>query len=113
HRRLGDLPKATQSWSQALERAIECAQQKVPIRDPLLWERAVALRPPESEWPDNILNALSQILNDPVNRNEVLVQRAIAHWRLARREFQGALLAAKKAETDAIDNGPLLLIQAK
>ena len=132
-RRAGQTANAEATWQRATQLAADLAIAPVPVTDPILWERIAYLRPANSAWPPAVeqrmtelngrfgiatpprANALTPSALDP-SFGEAALWTNIGHWRLARTEFQAALVALKRAESmtsDPTAAGQLGLSQAK
>lgn len=105
-RRAGHLAEASAVWQEAVRLATMLLHLPEPLADPVLWERLLALRPPEAAWPPETLRQVASLslLRLPLppdlaaDESAACIWQAIGQWRLQRREPQAALLALRHAE---------------
>ena len=130
-RRAGQTGSAEATWQGAARLAAELATAPVPVSDPILWERIAYLRPANDAWPPEVQQRMTDIngrfgivVPPPANApapsaagsGEAALWINIGQWRLARTEFQAALVALKRAESITADPtaaGQLELSQTK
>ena len=131
-RRAGDGPGADQAWQEAAFLAADLAVSRLPLGEPILWERTAYLRPAPSPWPEHVLRQLEAAcarsgLTFPsrdapptglrsAGADEAVLWANIGQWRLLRDEPQAALVALKRAESqtsDRLASGRLQLLQAR
>jgi tetratricopeptide (TPR) repeat protein len=132
-RRAGHGAGAEAAWLDAVRGMAALATAPIPIRDPLLWERAAYLRPVNCPWPAEVAqrvtdaNVLVGLPSDSPtiqlaayspasSTSEAPIWAAIGHSRLLRDEPQAALVALKRAESMAASplvSGRLRLLEAK
>jgi hypothetical protein len=100
-RRLGRTEAAIESWRNAV--IVGAA-----ARDPELWDRAVAGRPPQSPWPAEVPAAWARTASTrddaaagPITNGDVLMR--IGRMRLSRGALQTALLTFSRAEAEMTD----------
>ena len=132
-RRAGQVGCAEATWQAAAQLAAELAAAPVPVTDPILGSESPICdrpttpgrRPSGSRMAE--LNARFGIAIPPrsngpvqspvdVSLGETALWTNIGHWRLARTEFQAALVALKRAESMTATRRPsagLRLVQAK
>jgi hypothetical protein len=104
-RRAGQNAEAAFAWTGA-------ARSAARLRDPILWERLVELRPADAVWPGEVQTDIQhQVTTQPEQAateaagaggfDQGFVWRQIAEWRLERNETTAALLAFSRAETES------------
>jgi tetratricopeptide (TPR) repeat protein len=112
-RRAGKTAEGTGTWQQAVLLCGQLVTRPVPVRDPMLWERASYVRPAQSSWPDPVLKQLIppdtqartpvQPASAQTGLDEAWLWVHVGRWHLERNESQAALIAFKRAESLSID----------
>jgi len=106
--RSGEPDRAREEWARALAIAAPRAARGLTLRDPSLWERALALRPPGAPWPEEVRALALRLAPPPRARAttapsppppvEAALRLGIGRARLDRGERQGALESLMRAE---------------
>ncbi|MEO1130288.1 MAG: hypothetical protein AAFX05_11370, partial [Planctomycetota bacterium] len=120
-RRAGQREEAIAVWLEALRLAADLATRQHPVRDPVLWEHAIEVRPGTTPWPGFLGTALptpiaASVTEETSASAESAVWALIGQWRLERAEGESALIALKRSEAlvqDARAVGTLRHLQAK
>lgn len=104
--RLGRREDAQKHWERSLEKGV-CLGEDSALNDPKLWQQAVALWPEGATFASSVIEFFKDrapgLGTAPASQDsqKALVYRLIADEALGRREYQSALLAAKRMETSA------------
>jgi tetratricopeptide (TPR) repeat protein len=135
-RRVGNTKAADATWDEAVQFAGNFLTGKIPIADPIFWERAAYLRPVDENWPTALTERLARVCHEegvavdsssqviPASASggprtlsdEQPLWACIGCWRLDRGAPQAALIALKRAEAmTSSESGKqqLQLLQAK
>ncbi|WP_254510177.1 hypothetical protein [Anatilimnocola floriformis] len=107
-RRANRLDAADQAWTSSITRAAGTRRLQPPLFDPGYWDTASYLRPVKLDWPAESVRNLVPLSPVPVllinaagTDGEAIVWGTIGQSLLDRGDHEPALLALKRAETNA------------